>query len=207
MRYALTAAIALTVLAAACGGGDDDGGDTATVTQAPTSSPTAAGTPTPSPTPSASPVPTPTPVLGSRNNPVPIGSPALQANGWEITVLATTPDASALVAAADPANPTPDAGRVYFMADIQARHNGENPTGFDGGFTLRVAGPSGGAFAQFENGCGTIPDPFPADELALGAAAHGNFCWSVPAADAADLIMYYDPIGSQGERTYWDLVP
>ncbi len=200
--FLFCASLSLTV---ACGGG---GGDTAVQ---PTSTPRASApaAPTVSPSPSASPVPIPTLIPGTtKQNPLPIGTPATYSDGWEVTVMAGTPDATAQIIALDATNLPPDAGKQYFLATVQVRYLGAEPAiAFAAGYTLRSVGPSQQAYT-FEHGCGVIPNPFPETEVGPGSTLTGNLCWEVPAADAAGLLLFYSPIaGTNVNRYYSDLTP
>jgi hypothetical protein len=147
-------------------------------------------------------------VLGSKPNPFPIGSPALYSDGWEITVLSTTPDATGQVLAHEPTNETPSAGWQFFVASVQVRYLGTQPAAaFAAGYSLRAVGQSGTLYELAAN-CGVIPDEVPGDELEPGGALTGNVCWTVKAEDVPTLLMYYRPgLGVEVELQYSKLTP
>ena len=74
------------------------------------------------------PAPDPNAVVGSFENPVPIGTGIVftidDVEQWVVTVESTVLNANDLVAAADPANRAPDAGFQYALVNLQIEHIG-----------------------------------------------------------------------------------
>ena len=150
-----------------------------------------------------------TPALGAnQSRPIPIGQPAVYADGWTITVLSSVLDATAQILAFNPANIPPEEGRQFFMATVQVIYNGSEPSAsFEAGFVLRAIGRTFTAYS-ISSSCGIIPGELPGTEVAPGGSLTGTVCWSVLEADAENLVMYYRPIaGDNVALLYSDLTP
>jgi hypothetical protein len=190
-------AIATVCALAACGGGGDN----------------SSGSPT------CSSSPRPTPQVGTRANPIPICATLTTGDGWEITVLSTTPDATAQVMAANQFNGAPAAGDQFFIATVQAKRTGTTAAIFNPDSVLRsVGGVTDRDYSTFRNICGSpdqppgvipvagigdvrpdeIPDAFLTTEPLPGEVVQGNVCWAVDRRDGASLEMYYQfPAGPE----------
>ena len=105
-------------------------------------------TPTATPEPTVTPEPTsaPEPVLGSRENPVPLGvtietkGEEIAEDHFEITVIDVVPDATSMVLAENQFNDPPESGNQFFMVTLRAKYLGPGSTTFDGSFRLRAVG-------------------------------------------------------------------
>ena len=159
-------------------------------------------TPTPTARPTATPMPTPTPepVLGSRQNPVPFGLTVEVKNEestdhWEVTVMATIPDATKIVLDENPYNDPPEEGNQFYIVRVRAKYLGPDSTEFDGSYRLRVLGNSGVVYTTFENSCSFYGDPdrLPDPELFTNGTVEGNVCWEIASADADSLMMFLEP--------------
>ncbi len=211
-RMGTRVATALAVLLAALAGlACDRGGDTTPPPPAPTSTPVATRTPTPEPTrtstptpmpkptrtpkpkPTPTPTPTPEPHAGTREDPIPIGRTVALGDGWEVTVLSVTRDATEAILAANEANASPDGGYQYFVARVQATYHGEAPSRFDGRFRLRTIGPSETAYDSFNDTCGVVPEGLPDPEVFDGGTTTGSICWEVLSTDAEALLLFDAP--------------
>ena len=181
----------------------------------PTPPPTPSGTPTPTPTPTASPTPTPTatpmPAIGSRGNPVPLGTSLEVRNSdtdhWEVTVLETTPDAAALVLEENRFNDPPGEGNQFFIAKVRAKYLGPDSTRFGGNFRLKALGDGGVVYTTFGNSCGVIPDSLPDPELFTNGMIEGNECWEIASTDADSLLMILERefLSTEGSRAWFSL--
>ena len=120
----------------------------------------------PIPTPTVTPVPptaTPTPPpLGSRQNPVQLGTEVDVKNAdddhWRIAVIDTVPDA----------------------------------TSFGGSYRLKALGIGGVVYTTFADSCWVIPDDLPDPELFTNGTVEGNVCWEVADDDVDSLQMFLD---------------
>lgn len=203
----MAAVLCMAVAACVGSGSSDDRSPAASAPQAPTN--TSEPTATRKPTPVITARPTPTPVLGvNPSRPIPIGQPAVYADGWTITVLSSVLDATAQILAFNPANMPPEEGRQFFMATVQVIYNGSEPSAsFEAGFVLRAIGRTFTAYS-ISSSCGIIPGELPGTEVAPGGSLTGTVCWSVLEADAENLVMYYRPIaGNKVALLYSDLTP
>lgn len=138
---------------------------------------------------------------GTREDPVPIGTTVDLGNGWLITVLSVTPNATDQILAENMFNEPPDKGNQFLMARVRAAYTGDDSDTFRGGYGLRVVGPSSVSYDFSENGAGVIPDSLPNSEVFTGGAIEGNIAWQVKSSDAALLVMYDSDL-SKNERKY-----
>lgn len=184
---------------------------TPVTTPQPSPSPTAVATPksTPAPTPSPTPVPTPepTPAWGSRGYPAAVGYELELADGWTVTVVASTPDATSAVLARNRFNDPPEAGHQFFIATIEGTYNGpEQSSEFDATYRFRAVGNSGVSYSTFSNSCGVIPDRISRTEVFRGGTIRGNICWQILSGDADSLVMYDGSFEARNEpRIYMSL--
>lgn len=184
-----------------------------TNTPEPTATPVPTNTPQPTPTntPEPTPSPTPPPVLGSRENPVPLGQVVEVLKGgephWAIIVSDTEPNANQQVMAANQFNDPPEPGNQFFMAYIEAKYLGPDSTSFSSSFQPKTVGQSAVVFTTYENSCGVITDELPGfSELFTGGAIKGWECWQIPSADADTLaLLLDDAFGRGGTRVWFDL--
>lgn len=186
-------------------GGSSSSGPAATTTPGATTiaAPTTVGAPT-SAAPSPSPLPTdggptttpttaaptPTAAPGTLDNPVRLGTAAPIGEGWELTVNAYVPDATADVLAEDEFNEPPDDGFQYALATVAVTYNGSDPTTSMFEVDVGVMGPDG-----FETDMFSCPAIAPkeldtAAEVSPGDTVTGNVCFMLPTATAASMVMY-----------------
>jgi hypothetical protein len=153
------------------------------------------------------PVPAPVPPKPgtTRETALPIGTSVTLDGGWSTYVASVTPDATAAVLAENQFNSPPAAGRQFFIARVVATYLGAGSARFDGGFRLRVVGPSAVSYSTFSDSCGVIPDDLPDPDVFTGGTIQGNVCWSVPSTDAGALVMYDDPFALSSQRYYFRL--
>ena len=180
--------------------------------------------PTPTPKPAATPIPTATStpmptstaipatsVLGERNNPVPIGVTSERLfednDWWEVTVLGTEPDATAMILAENRYNDPPQEDNQFFMVRVRAKYLGTGSVSFDGGFRLKALGDGGVVYSTFDNSCGVIPDELPDPELFTNGTIEGNECWQVATDDVDSLLMILeaDLLSFSDERAWFAL--
>lgn len=153
----------------------------------------AAPAPTPAPAPSPAPAPTPTPPAragSDRSSPIPLGQTATLYDGWTMSVVSFTPDATSAVLAENMFNDPPPAGQQFAIARVTATNATANIDRFDGSYRLRSVGASGVGFTTFGNSCGVIPDPISSASVFQGGTITGNVCWSIPSSDAGSLVLY-----------------
>ena len=166
-------------------------------TPAPTPTTPAPTATTPAPTPTT-PAPTPEPVLGSRQNPVPLGTTVEIKNEdpmdhWEVTVVSATPNATKIVLDENPYNDPPEDEKQFFIVTVKAKYLGPDSTQFDGSFRLRALGDSGVVYTTFEDSCGVIPNELPDPELFTNGTVEGAECWQIATGDADSLVMLLEP--------------
>jgi len=145
--------------------------------------------------------------VGTRENPVPIGTPVDLGDGWQIAVLSVIPDATNVVLKENQFNAPPEPGNQFFLARIQVKYTGSGSDTFGGGYRLQAVGPSSVGYSTFRNSAGVIPDPLPDSELFSGGVIEGNIGWEIKSSDASTLVMYDNPIsfGDSKNRMYMAL--
>jgi hypothetical protein len=148
------------------------------------------------------------PATGSRyslSSPAPVGTPVDVGDGWQVTVLGITPDATQQVLANNQFNDPPKAGHQFFIARVRiTRTSGDADSPL---FEVepKAVGPSGYSYEQgLTDDCGVIPDGVPSNDLFPGGSVVGNVCWSVTSGDATHLTMYVNP-GFTTPDTYFAL--
>ena len=139
----------------------------------------------------------------SRDVPVPLGQALLLADGWEVTVLSVTPDATESVLAENRFNEPPGEGQQFFIARMRATYRGDGSDNFYGSFRSRAVGDGGVSYSTFRNSCGVIPDDLPDPEVFTGGTIEGNGCWAIDSGDAASLVMFDDPPGFDDSDRRW----
>ena len=182
---------------------------TATPTPIPTTTPTPAATPVPrTPTPVPTPTPTPIPALGSRGNPVPLGSTVQVKNEdptdhWEVTVVSTMPDATESVLKENSFNDPPEPGNQFYIVTVRAKYLGPDSTHFSGSLRLRAVGNGGVVYTTFSDRCGVIPNELPNPELFADGQIEGSECWQIASGDADSLMMLLEPASVSDSPRVW----
>lgn len=187
-----------------------------TPSPSPSPSPSLSPTPTPSPTlrptqsPSPSPSPSPTPMspaVGTRENPVPKGTPVNLGDGWQVKVTSVDANATQQVLQRNSFNKSPTEGQQFFIATLQATFNGQSSAKFDGGFRMRAVGAAAVSYSTFDNPCGVIPNEIADAETFTGGTITGNLCWAIRSSDADSLVMYDTGAGfsTPAKRIYLSL--
>lgn len=178
------------------------------VTLTQTESATPVATPAPDQTPGQTPSPSPSPSAGdglTRAGAAAIGTPISTSDGWTVSVVSVTPDATLEVLNENMFNDVPELERQFFIARVRAAYNGATSERFGGDFRLRVVGAGAVSYSAFEDSCGVIPDRVSDAEVFAGGTIEGNVCWSVETSDVASLVMYDDSFLSFGssDRRWW----
>jgi hypothetical protein len=145
------------------------------------------------------------PEVGTRENPVPLGTWVDFGDGWYVRVLNSTPDATQMVLDANQFNDEPADGNQFFIVEIEASYFGSGSDRFDGSYRLRSVGPESVAYSTFSDSCGVIPNELDDPEVFPGGVISGNVCWQVRSTDADSLIMFEDSFLSSSERIYMAL--
>lgn len=146
----------------------------------------------------------PASALGTRENPIPMGTSVNLGDGWVITVLSVTTDAIGQILQENQFNDRPTAGNQFFMARVRASYDGAGSDTFGGSYRLRAVGPSGIGYSTFENSAGVIPNPLPGSEVFSGGSIEGNIAWQIKSSDAGSLVMYDSSSNKEG-RLYMAL--
>ena len=182
---------------------------TPTPTAVPTATPTPTATPVPpTPTPVPTPTPTPIPPLGSRNNPVPLGTTVQVKNEdptdyWEVTVISTMPDATESVLKENSFNDPPEPGNHFYIVTVRAKYLGPDSTRFDGSFRLRAVGNGGVVYTTFSDSCGVTPNELPDPELFTNGQIEGSECWQIASDDAESLMLFLEPAFLSDSPRVW----
>jgi hypothetical protein len=80
--------------------------------------------------------------VGTREDPIPVGTTVALGDGWQVTVQSVIPDATAIVLKENAFNKQPKEGDQFFLAKVQAKYTGPNSATFGGSYRLRAVGPS-----------------------------------------------------------------
>lgn len=155
------------------------------VEEAPTAETSASSTPTPTPT------PTPEAEVGTRENPVPIGTPAKHSEQsvWTYTLGATDTDAWPEISAENQFNQVPPEGSTYIMAPVHISMDDTEAAaaGFDpwASFALQYVTAAGNSFDD-RTCTAVLPAPGALQNVGGmygGAQADFLACAVVPVAD------------------------
>jgi len=130
------------------------------------------------------------PVIGSRQNPYPMGQDVKFSDGWTIKVVSVTPNANSIIASAYRFNDAPKSGGQFFMVRLRATRTGSTPSSFPSDNPMRVLGSNNIAYEMYENSCGVIPESFPFSEVYTNGSLEGNVCWQVSWSEAGSLVMF-----------------
>jgi hypothetical protein len=130
----------------------------------------------------------PAPPAGStRTTPIPLGTPAT-VGPWQVTVLSSTPNATAQVLAENQFNDPPAPGTQFFIARVRATYTGPGSESIFLQLSFGAVGDSNVAYTTFEDSCGVVPDELPkTTELFTGGTVEGNVCWAIRSGDASSL--------------------
>jgi len=143
---------------------------------------------------------------GTRADPVRIGDEVQLNDGWTVTVLAVTSDATDAVLRENQFNEPPATGRQFFIVRVAATYTGEGSDEFGGRYRFEAVGVSAVSYSAFDDSCGRFPDELPNPDVFTGGTIEGNICWSVRTEDAGTLVMY-DDSAPDDERDFLSLIP
>jgi hypothetical protein len=143
-----------------------------------------------------------------RSTPLPIGASAAVGEGWTLTVLSATPNATADVLARNRFNSPPQAGKQFFIVRVSLKNEGSQPQNLFRAGQFRLLGDANVAYRTFDPTCGVIPDPISTTDVFPGGTITGNLCWQVPSTEVGSLVLYHEYFfaGSGNEvRTFFAL--
>ena len=145
----------------------------------------------------------------TRDNPVPFGQAKVVPEGWEITVVEFTPDATQTVLAKDQfSNTPPDPGFKYVMVRVRATNvSAGDPADFDAINVLRLVGSRAVSYEQGTTGCVVTPDGLGVrvpSEAFSGTTVEGTVCFQV-GADESGFVMFTNFRFGQGDRVYFSV--
>jgi hypothetical protein len=124
---------------------------------------------------------------------------------WKVRVIDVIPDAAEIVLEVNPFNDPPESGSQFFMTTLEAEYTGTESGNFWVDIDWKAVGPSAVAYEE-GIGCGIVPDSvWDTGESFPGGVITGNVCWSVTAADAADLVMLLEEGFDDTTRTIYRL--
>lgn len=145
----------------------------------------------------------PPPPGSSRDNPVPLGtyapipsSAVVVPAGWQMRINAVTPDATALVLAANMFNDPPAAGHQFFMFSVSFQWTGQGSADAgDADLYLSAVGASNVSYNSSSADCGVLPDPdytlvTAGVSVFTGGTVTGNECFSIVQPDASSLVVF-----------------
>lgn len=142
--------------------------------------------------------------VGSRENPIPLGTEADTGGKWFVSVVDVIPDATELVLAENQFNDPPASGNQFFIVRVSATYEGESSSTFPANNTLSLVGESSVAYTPFDDSCGVAPDEFSYTDVFTGGAIEGNVCWQVRSDEVDSLVMYSeDYVTYDRDRQVW----
>jgi len=145
--------------------------------------------------------------IGSRDNPIPMGTSVDMGNNWEINVLSVFPNATNEMVYGDSLIGFKlDPDEEIFIAKIQAKYIGSGSSYFDNDNHIRAVGSASIGYApiSISQGEGTISDYISNHEVFTGGVITGVLAWIIPPEHADHLVMY-NPIIDVNKRTYMAL--
>lgn len=149
--------------------------------------------------------PSPGSRLGTRASPLPLGSEATLSNGWTLSVLGVTPNATDAVLAENQFNEPPPDGKQFFLVNINATYGGGEGSALPLGDISFSVVDSGNTQIR-EGDCGVVPAKFDFfTEVFDGGALSGNLCFTVPTSTTASLVMYADAGILSDQRAFFAL--
>ena len=181
-RALVAAACALALTACSGAEAPDTAEDSAAVVETPKAE-AVAEEPTKEP-PTAAPA-----EVGTRNNPVPIGT-SRTIGDWEVSVVSVDLDAADAVAAENQFNDPPAEGHAFVIVGVSAKYVGKE----SGTFWTDVGGKILGADGNtFSDRCGVIPEDLTDEgETFGGATVTGNLCYSADAAQLEGALLIFE---------------
>ncbi len=154
--------------------------------------------------------------VGSRDNPVPLGSPIdleldvlgdADGSEWTLTIDAPGSDITAAVLAENQFNEPPEDGFVFYGVPVTLtlKSASKEPLSTSFNISPEFFGPvTLGVYSagSFDNYCGVIPDEFDSfKEVFVGGSVSGTICYVVAADDAASgILVTLDEI--EGDRIF-----
>ena len=146
--------------------------------------------------------------VGGRTNPIARGQSGDLNDGWRLSVVSVTPDATKAILAENRFNDQPSAGAQFYMVRIRFTRTGDGPKSFSPTGRLRLLGSANVPYSTFNNSCGVIPDGLnlKSSEAYPGGTIEGNLCWQVPSGEAGSLVMYDESgFGNSASRVFFAL--
>lgn len=183
--------------------GDTTGDTTDSKADSPTTT-EAVTTTVATPTTEAGPTTTKPPEVGTRENPVPIGTTADLGDGWSMTVNSVNLDAAEVIRDANKYVDPPPEGKRYVLINVTTAYNGTKESSY--GIDLEVLGASTNKPVRSWDATDflTPPDPrYDGGELFQGGTVTGNEAFEIANADADTLVIIGNlPLGGQ-KRTFF----
>lgn len=142
--------------------------------------------------------------VGSREDPIPLGTEADTGGEWFVSVVDVIPDATDLVLTENQFNDPPASGNQFFIVRISATYEGERSSTFPATNALSLVGESSVAYTPFADSCGVVPDALSSTEVFTSGTVEGNVCWQVRSDEVDSLVMYSeDFITFDRDRQAW----
>lgn len=139
----------------------------------------------------------------SRENPVPLGTPAVVGD-FIVTVVSTTPDAAAAIADETSSNDPPAPGEQFYLMTVSVTYTGTESVAAWLALRFRAVGDTGIEYTFVDNSCGIVPDDGSSvPEMFPSATVEYNVCWAIDSADAASLLMYVQPPSNVDADPVW----
>lgn len=140
-----------------------------------------------------------------RDDPVPMGTEA-RVGDYAVTVLDVTPNADAMVAAANQFNDPPAEGRQFFIARVSITYVGADSGTPWINLSFRAVGNRNVGYSTGDDRCGVVPDGLSdTPELFEGGQIETNVCWSIETVDVDSLVMYAEQYFADGGRVWFSL--
>ncbi|MCH7810208.1 MAG: hypothetical protein IH863_06485 [Chloroflexi bacterium] len=136
---------------------------------------------------------------------MPAGQTLLVPEGWELTILDFTPDATQEVLDENQFNDPPAPGMRFSIVRVRTKNvSAGNPDDHDLTFALRMVGSENIGYSTFASSCGVIPDSFifKPDDLFQGGSLDGNICYET-AVGETDFTIFTNYLFSDDEDIRW----
>ena len=122
---------------------------------------------------------------------MPAGSTVVTGDGFALTIVSATFNATAAVMNRNRFNDPPADGNIFTIARVRVQNvGGDANTEMNvSNYRFNLVGSSSVRFSQSEHGCGVIPNELNLS-LFLGGTGEGNVCFEIPKSET-DLILFY----------------
>ena len=153
----------------------------------PEASPAPASDPTPVPTPTATPRPTQAPIVGTRENPIPLGS-SVSYPEWNVSVAGFTSNGNELIASSSTYYAPPDSEHVYVLVEVRGTYTGTGVGGMYRDLNYYMVGQSN-RIHEIKTGLGYYDGLYRHPRVFQGGTVAGSLAFMVPSNEVSSLLL------------------